>query len=145
MKDDITTLARTLYGEARAKDEQDAYAIAHVIMNRVALRNWPGTVAAVCLQPYQFSCWNINDPNRDRILNASGKWFDRCGEIALDVLTCRSTDATARSTHYHTPKVKPNWSKGKTPVYKTRGHMFFNDIDTPPPTTVKPIDSLSSG
>ena len=46
-------------------------------------------------------------------------------------------DPTTASTHYHTPAVKPAWSRGKKPVYFTSGHVFFNDIDTKPPATAK--------
>jgi hypothetical protein len=46
-------------------------------------------------------------------------------------------DPTQCSTHYHTPKVKPAWSRGKKPVYQTGGHVFFNNIDTKPPASAK--------
>src|SRR4051794_15177463 len=83
---DLDTMARTLYGEAEANNAADAKAIAWVIVNRADLPNWPDSVAQVCLQPWQFSCWNPGDPNRDRILNAKSTWFERCREIALGVL-----------------------------------------------------------
>jgi len=41
----IDTLARTLYGEAKPHDIQDATAIACVVMNRVALPNYAGLMA----------------------------------------------------------------------------------------------------
>ena len=133
----IDTLARTLYGEAKANDVQDAIAIACVVMNRVALPNWPDDVEAVCIQPYQFSCWNTNDPNRARIFKASGSWFNKCVEIAMQAVNHQLNDPTHCSTHYHTPAVKPSWSRGKKPVYRTAGHLFFNDIDTKPPADAK--------
>jgi hypothetical protein len=130
---DLDILARTLYGEAKANSVQDAEAIADVILNRCNLPNWPDTPAKVCQQPWQFSCWNTNDPNRERILNASGDWFNRCIEIAENATS--SPDVTNRATHYCTPSVKNKtyWAKDKTPCYNTNGHLFFNDIDTPPP------------
>lgn len=132
---DLEVLARTLYGEARAFDEIDAAAIACVVLNRVEYRNWPGTAREVCLQPKQFSCWNETDPNRTRILlvERGHQWFDRCWEIAADALAGKIKDPTRSSTHYHTRAVHPSWSKGKTPVYETQGHIFFNAIDTPAP------------
>lgn len=133
----IDTLARTLYGEAKPHDVQDATAIACVVMNRVALANWPDDVESVCIQPYQFSCWNTSDPNRARIFKASGAWFNKCVEIAMKAVDHQLVDPTNASTHYHTPAVKPAWSRGKKPVYFTSGHMFFNDIDTKPPATAK--------
>lgn len=133
----VDILARTLFGESRPNDKADAVAIACVAMNRVKLPNWPDNVSEVCLQPYQFSCWNVSDPNRQRIMNASGYWWDACQVIAGHAVKGTLSDPTSRSTHYHTPKVKPKWSKGKKPIYKTSGHLFFNDIDTKPPSTAK--------
>lgn len=130
---DLDVLARTLYGEAKAGDENDAYAIGHVIINRAVHKKWPDKVAEVCLQPYQFSCWLPNDPNCQRIKNAKGKWFERCKQIASHLLLGMQTDPTKGSTHYHTPAVKPSWSRNKIAVYHTKGHLFFNDIDTKSP------------
>lgn len=132
-------LARTIYGEARSGDVEDATAIACVILNRVGYRNWPNNVADVCLQPLQFSVWNETDAGRARMLRAErGKtaWFDQCWQIAEQALKGGLTDKTRTSTHYHTRAVAPRWSKGKTPCYETQGHIYFNNIDTPVPKSV---------
>ncbi len=135
----IDTLARTLYGEAKANDVADAEAIACVIMNRVGYRNWPSSPAAVCKQAWQFSCWNQNDPNLSRIMSASGKWFDKCCAIANLAVEGRLVDPTETATHYLTPAVRSKtfWAKGKAHCYETAGHVFFNDIDTPAPVSAK--------
>lgn len=141
---DLDILSRTLYGEAEANNERDAISIANVICNRTEFKNWPNSISAVCLQPYQFSCWNANDPNRQRIMDASGEWFEKCKQIAAKEIQERasgiSNDPTFRSTHYYETgvKKKPAWAKGKQPVafvnHKSgTKHIFFNDIDTPPP------------
>lgn len=135
---DTEVLARTLFGEARANDVEDAEAIACVIMNRVGYRNWPGTISEVCLQPWQFSAWNANDPNRNRILRAergASKWFDACWQIAERAVKGEVRDRTRTSTHYHTRAVAPKWSRNKSPAHETQGHLFFNNIDTPAPRT----------
>jgi len=141
MNTDVDTLARTLYGEAKAGDVEDATAIAATIMNRVAYPNWPNDVSAVCLQPYQFSCWNVSDPNRLRIMNANVKepWFRQCHEIAVKTIARQIPDQTDRATHYYakTMKKAPKWAKGKAPCHQTAGHLFFNDIDTKPPKTAR--------
>ena len=131
-------LARTIYGEARSGDVEDATAIACVILNRVGYRNWPNNVADVCLQPMQFSVWNESDAGRARMLRAErGKtaWFDECWKIAESALRGELIDKTRTSTHYHTRAVAPRWSKGKTPCYQTQGHLYFNNIDTKAPST----------
>lgn len=140
---DLDVLARTLYGEAESGNVDDAVAIAWVVMNRVHYAKWPDTVAGVCLQPWQFSCWNQNDPNRQRILNASGEWYEKCKEIAAAVIKTEGDDPTDSATHYYATYVKkPKWAEGRTPCYSVphkngHAHVFFNDIDTPPPSSAR--------
>lgn len=139
----LDTLARTLYGEAESGDRADAHAIANVIMNRVALPNWPNNVAGVCMQAWQFSCWNADNPRRQHLLSAdpaSAPWLKECYEIARQAIDGTLPDITTRSTHYYATYIKPpRWAKGKTPVFETPdgryNHLFYNDIDTPPPQT----------
>lgn len=143
---DIMTMARTLLGESEAWDIEDAQAIACVILNRVKYPNWPDTVAEVCLQPWQFSCWNANDPNRKRIVAAKptkGSWFEKCVDIAQAACTGKLHDITNGSTHYYATwmKTPPKWARGKQPQFMsdkgTYSHVFFNDIDTKPAKTPK--------
>jgi len=139
---DIDIMARTIYGEAAANSEKSAIAVANVIMNRVRYQNWPSTIAEVCLQPWQFSCWNSNDPNRARILAADGKdkWFTRCRQIAAQVARepgGSATDPTKTATHYHTFAVSPSWAKKKAACYNDGYHYYYNNIDTPPPSCAK--------
>lgn len=136
-------LARTLYGEADANNERDAIAIGHVILNRTRYPNWPDSIIEVCLQRLQFSCWNHNDPNRERIINAKGAWWDKCQSLARELIEGRIPDPTNRATHYYATWIKkPKWANRKKPSYKVphKGgyyHLFYNDIDTPPPVTAE--------
>lgn len=140
---DLDILARTLYGEAESGDESDARAIACVVMNRTVYPNWPASPAEVCLQPWQFSCWNQNDPNRARILQVTvgDAWFRVCRDIAADAIEGRLRDETNGATHYYASWMKqpPKWARGHKPVHQTPwgryNHLFFNDIDTPPPVS----------
>jgi|TARA_R110000850_G_scaffold39236_1_gene102001 hypothetical protein len=142
---DLETLARTIYGEAETNDREDAVAIANVILNRTDLPNWPDTVAAVCMQSWQFSCWNADNPRRQHLLEvkvADSPQYSMCVDVATEVMNGTDDDPTSRSTHYYATYIKaPRWAKGKVPVYETPSgrynHLFFNDIDTPPPETAK--------
>ncbi|WP_334130152.1 cell wall hydrolase [Sneathiella sp.] len=140
--DHIDIMARTIYGEAGAQSEKSAVAVANVIMNRVRLPNWPNDIAGVCLQPWQFSCWNTTakNTNRARIIAADGrdKWFRRCREIAAEVAKEPGGprfDPTKRATHYHTHDVKPmpEWGLKRASCYNDGFHYFYNDVDTDPP------------
>lgn len=137
---DIDVLARTLYGEAEAGNEADARAIAAVVLNRVRWPNWPSTIAGVCRQPWQFSCWNPDDPNRARIeAVTAGAWWQRCQAIAREAVSGDLADPTGGATHYYATWIKaPAWARGHEPSHRVehrngKAHLFFNAIDTPPP------------
>jgi hypothetical protein len=65
----IDVLARTLWGEARGEGLPGMHAVANIICTRASNPRWWGTeIASVCTKPYQFSCWNASDPNRNKLL-----------------------------------------------------------------------------
>lgn len=143
MINDLDTLARTLYGESEAGDITDARAIACVILNRVRYPNWPNRIAAVCLQSWQFSCWNADNPRRQHLLDADpskAPWLRECYAVAQQAIDGTLQDITKGSTHYWATYIRePKWAKGKVPVFETPAgrynHLFYNDIDTKPPQT----------
>ncbi|BAI73172.1 cell wall hydrolyses [Azospirillum sp. B510] len=121
-------VARTLWGEARGEGIAGMAAVAGVIANRVRNPRWWGkTAPAVCLKPYQFSCWLEQDPNRDKLLaiTDSDRTFRAALDIADEMLAGRLRDVTANADHYHTVGVSPTWSVGKTPVAEIGDHRFF--------------------
>lgn len=72
--DEFSLMAGLVYGEARKKEDNDLderkeyMAIASTVLNRVQHKGrFPDTIVDVILQPWQFSCFNNNDPNIDRI------------------------------------------------------------------------------
>ena len=54
--------------------------------------------------------------------------FAECLDVADRVLVAEFPDITFGSRHYHTPGVTPRWSRGKTPIIKIGGHLFFNNV-----------------
>ena len=63
-------VAMTILGEARGEGKAGMYAVACVIAQRSIewKRNGKSiTPRQVCLQEWQFSCWNKNDPNRKKL------------------------------------------------------------------------------
>ena len=129
---DLDVLARTIFGEARGELLGGKIAVAHVVLNRVAAKRWFGrTIKEVCLKPYQFSCWNENDPNRNLLLRVEYRdpTFRSCWEVAAAVIDGRYPDVTLGSCHYHTTSVRPDWAEDKLPVIQVGGHLFFQNID----------------
>lgn len=134
---DIDIAARTLYGEARGESNEGLRAVAHVIINRatIDLGNdnkpdwWGETIAGVCQKTWQFSCWNANDPNRQKLIDlpTDDSQYIRCRREFVAALD--EPDPTENSTHYHTAAVSPKWAQGKTPTVQIGRHFFYNDVE----------------
>lgn len=130
---DIDTVVRTIYGEARGeyakKDGGLAalIAVANVIHNRFRQGRFGPTHRDICLKPFQFSCWNKDDPNRGILetLKADDPLFQRCKEVAVGVLTQNWPDLTKGSDHYHTQDVFPYWAAKKTVEASIGRHYFY--------------------
>lgn len=133
----IETLAKTIFGEARGESLSGQEAVASVVLNRVAFSRkhggywWGNDIASVCRQPYQFSCWNKNDPNA-RVLDVvdeSTPGYVICKRIARRAAAGLLKDQTAGATHYHVKKLRPQWSIGKIPCAEIGRHVFYNNIE----------------
>lgn len=139
--DDLDVMARTLYGEIRGGTFAAMRAVGWVIRNRAELDlgndgrpDWWGEgIAGVCQKPYQFSCWNNNDPNRPQLMRAdiSMRPFRDCLAAAAHVLsTARSQCMVGWATHYFNPDVvtAPTWTIGARMVGKVGPHVFYANV-----------------
>ena len=128
-------LARMLFGEARNCSNQEKIAVAYTAINRVNdNKRWNGTnIKGVILKPWQYSCFNLNDPNRKKLMDPEkydSKSWQTCLEIAKNVLSGNYSDSTNGATHYFNPSVVvPEWSKRmeKKEVQGTK-HDFYREI-----------------
>ena len=144
-----SVLAMTLWGEARGGTIEAKVAVANVILRRAeapAGRFFPkshdGTginerVKRVCLQPWQFSCFNSADPNRDKLLHPekhdSLQVWQECIAVAASALDGLVRDPTRGADHYFSPAYgqdakilnRPKWAEGKSPTLTLRGFMFY--------------------
>lgn len=128
---DIDILARTIYGEARGESKLGKMAVASVILNRYKSGKWFAgkTIEETCKKPWQFSCWNFNDVNRDKILKATDEELGECLTVARDAINGAFGDVAMGSCHYHTKNCKPSWAVGKIPITAVGNHLFYKDID----------------
>ena len=120
-------LAMLGYGEARGEGSQGILAVMHVATNRAA--KGITTLKDVILAPYQFSCFNHNDPNRDLLLMAdkdTPQTWGQCAAIAELVLTPNATnDPTHGATHYYASSIPPPaWTQGWTQTAIIGHHTF---------------------
>ncbi|MDR2794797.1 MAG: cell wall hydrolase [Holosporaceae bacterium] len=128
-KQDLYTLAKTIYGEARGEyysyGISSLMAIANVVVNRKN-KNFAPTICDVCLAPYQFSCWNKNDPNYKIITEiSSDAIFKKCQETAENVLAEKWPDLTDGCDHYHQKCIKPHWAAHLQPRRIFGSHYFY--------------------
>ncbi len=140
---DVETMARTIYGEARGESSLGQQAVGHVILNRANADSWWGkTITNVCLHPQQFSAWNKSDPNRVKMtgVDLSDPVYRDCMLAALTVLLKEASDRrpyaedpTRGATHYHSHDILPRWALGKDGTRKywvsIGGHAFYRNID----------------
>lgn len=134
---DRDVLARTLWAEARGEGPAGQIAVAWTIRNRVNdgnKRSWWGEgYVGVCLKPWQFSCWNKNDPNYSYLSGAKpipSREFAQALIAADQVVDGLQPDPTGGATHYYAttmPKA-PAWAAKAKQTLKLGNHVFFKDV-----------------
>lgn len=135
-QEDLNILAKTIYGEARGEYGHPAggmtalIAIGNVVMNRWKEKGRYGkSVKEVCLKPWQFSCWNKNDPNRALIerMTDPDDIFEICQNVAQKVYKGEWTDVTLGSNHYYSSllALPPKWAIHRKPQISIGRHIFF--------------------
>lgn len=132
--DDVDVMARTIMGEARGESDQGKIAVGWVIANRVAAGKWySGSIFEVCRKPYQFSCWNVGDPSLIVITKAKvgDPVFDKCVDIAQQVLSKSAGDPTGGATHYYANYIsQPAWAKPPADLTVQIGvHLFYKSVN----------------
>ena len=130
---DLEIMSRTIWGEARGEPHIGMVAVAHVILNRWKGMKWysGATIAETCRKPWQFSCWNENDPNLPKLLavGVSDPRMRECIVIALEAIAGTSSDPTKHSTHYHASDiVPPLWAATGTLTAEIGRHLFYKDV-----------------
>jgi spore germination cell wall hydrolase CwlJ-like protein len=134
---DRDVLARTIWGEARGESSGGRVAVAWSIRNRVfdgKTNSWWGEgYAGVCQKPYQFSCWNKNDPNFPYLSGAKEIPFRELAQariVADQVIDGKVQDPTSGATHYYALAMKtpPAWAAKAKQTLKLGGHVFFRDV-----------------
>lgn len=134
-EEDIDTLTRTLFGEARGEPAEGQAAVGYVVKNRATWEPsawWGDTIDTVCHKSYQFSCWNLNDPNRSRMLMLSqtDPVYIVLRKIAEGVLFGEISDPTQEiggATQYKVAGTKASWdyAVADLPSKQIGKHVFW--------------------
>ena len=134
---EVDIMARTLWGEARGEGSAGMEAVACVILNRVRLARklggywWGNDIIQVCHKPYQFSCWNADDPNYKILseIDATDLYFATALRIARRAVHTRFPDKTDGATHYHAAGISPFWAQNHKPVAVIGHHIFYRLVE----------------
>ncbi|MDZ4342113.1 MAG: cell wall hydrolase [Candidatus Binatia bacterium] len=127
-------LAMLIFGEARGSKVHDdtRLAVGSVVRNRVLSGKFGGSIwRGVILRPFQFSCFNANDPNRPKLLepleHEKKEVWESCYRCAALILNGTANDITQRATHYYTGSVVPYWTIRFKHTLDMDGFHFFRD------------------
>jgi N-acetylmuramoyl-L-alanine amidase len=129
--DDILAIG-TIRGEARGEPREGKMGVGEVIRTRMRLHyNSDGTMPGTVCAPFQFSCWNHNDPNRLMILKSDdqdAEWMD-CKHAWVQ---SEHTDYTNGAVLYHARWLKPlpYWVKNCRVVARIGQHIFYVERNT---------------
>ena len=134
---DREVVAATLIAEAGGEEANDMVAVMNVIHNRSINRK--KTHRQVCLQKWQFSCWN--GKNVDQVVSKAKnhKKWDQALSIVDSNARGELKQLVGKSDHYHVykgeNKVSPKWShpdyggcNDKARVKATIGHHVFMTV-----------------
>jgi spore germination cell wall hydrolase CwlJ-like protein len=123
---ELTLLAMCIYGEARSEPYDGKLSVAYVAINRVKEKSWYGrTLKEVLLKPYQFSCFNRNDPNFKKLFKPKPDIWKRCFKAAWNAYSELSEDPTLGSNHYCRHDITPPWLKVMEMKTQIGNHVFF--------------------
>jgi cell wall hydrolase len=130
-QNELTLLTMCIYGESRSESYEGKLAIGYVVMNRLHERKWFGkTLREVILKPYQFSCFNRNDPNYRKLFKPKARYWKECFKAAWNAYSKLGEDPTDGSNHYCRYNITPRWIHKMDQKKRIGNHIFFSSSST---------------
>jgi hypothetical protein len=122
-------LATAIYHEARGETLKGQFAVAEVILNRVASRKFPNTICGVVFQgvkagryggcQFSFACDRKSDDLRNR---TSADLARRIAQVMADG---GHRGLTAGALYFHTTAVNPSWARRFVQTTQIGAHLFY--------------------
>lgn len=131
-------LALTLWGEAADRPVRAIEALAALVMNRVRRAagpegptHWGRGVGGVCRAPFQFPCWNRNNPRHAALAEVppGDAALAICRRIAKRAVSGGLPDPTGGATHVHDAASLPGWALGRAAAAEIGGLCFYRVED----------------
>jgi len=120
-------LSEALYFEARGETIKGQFAVAEVILNRVASRKYPNTICAVINQGTgkRYQCqFTYTCDGRAEIISEPRAW-ETVGKVARLAMAGGAGNLTDGAEYYHTRSVRPRWSRVFTQTTTIGYHIFY--------------------
>ncbi len=127
---DVRAMALNMYHEARGEGRLGMLAVGWVVLNRMADKAYPDTVAGVIYQGCQFSwvCDGRSDRPRD------GRAWRKALELAAELLDRPALDPTSGAMWYHASWVRnPRFGPRVARIARIGRHVFYTLADRVPP------------
>ena len=124
---DWQCLSEALYFEARGESVKGQFAVAEVILNRVASGLYPNSICGVIHQgtgrKYQCQFTYTCDGHAERI--GEPRAWQQVGKIASLMIDGAPRLLTSGATHYHTTAVNPRWARVFPRTARIGVHYFY--------------------
>lgn len=128
----VQVMAATAWAEARGDGRIGMLAVANVILTRAAHPRWWGhDIISVCLDPWQFSCWNADDPNLPKIEAVTEADPEFAVAIGIAKVAAQGRTALADMTRgadsYYDVRMPtpPGWAARAVPTVTILHHRFM--------------------
>jgi len=127
---DLMCLARNVYHEARGEPTAGQHAVAEVTLNRVASRQFPGTVCDVVYEKRFDSKRNrlvgaFSWTELDSISKPTGLAWRRAVKAAEAIYDKQQEPTVKGALFYHSDSIEPSWAREKKQVATIGSHMFY--------------------
>ena len=131
---DRQIIALTGWGEARGLGSEGMQATINTIQNRLSsgVTWWGKTLRQICIQPWQYSCWNPTDPNRPKLLSVdetNPEYVIALG-LADAAFNGQLSDISNQSDSYYDDRMPamPAWARGLTPRFICGTQKYFKTV-----------------
>lgn len=126
----VFTVARTAWGEARGLGQVGMLHVINTLVNRAEHPRWWGhDLLSVCRQPYQYSCWNADDPNQPKLLavTEADPQFAVALYLARQAVARMLPDLTYGADSYYAISMRtpPSWASRGIETMRDTGHIFM--------------------
>lgn len=141
---DLIAYGKTVNGEARGEARLGQIAVGWVIRNRAENPSFAGSYIGrigalyhVCHAALQFSCWNSDDPNKERLdvlaLEGAGDTYKAQYDLCVSIADDQVLDPTGGADHYFTVATPPGvsewppvWAKSMQLCGQVGHQLFYN-------------------